>query len=114
MDLTKKKLPSFVKIEGNIYSIKTDFRLILKFAENIVQNNGHADFTILYQIYNGILPKDATGKVLEEEATEAILQWMNPPRELPRNTSEEGTKEILLDYKLDAEYFGGEISACLW
>lgn len=81
-------LPSTVDVGGLFFPIKTDFRTWLKFAEEI--KTGFVNIKNYYLQ----LPKDLT------DAVKGLIDFYNPPRELPRKV--DGKKsDIVLDYKTD-------------
>lgn len=95
IDLKKARLPQAVKVGGSFYKIHTDFKYIMRFRELLNDKATSLkafDFMYLNRIPEGRL-----------EGINAIYEFMNPPRELPRSTGEE-SKEIVLDYDKDAPY----------
>lgn len=93
IDLTKKGLPNVVEINGKPYSIYTDFRIWMKFANNVrfLKKNDKLDVSYLFK---NIMPSRCDISVL--------LDFCFPKSELPR--SHRNPEEILFDYVLDADY----------
>lgn len=94
LDLKKIKLPDTVEVDGNFFRIKTDFRDWLLFAE-LSQNEDSNLFDFDF-IYCDNKPNNRALGYL------ALLDFYNPPRQLPRSTGE-STGEKILDYNLDSE-----------
>lgn len=92
LDLTKRDLPNVVEINGRSYSIYTDFRVWIKFINNIRSLKGNEIVTVPYLFKNEVPCC----------SLQDLLNFCYPKSELPRRKS--GSKEILLDYELDAEY----------
>lgn len=95
IDLKKAKLPQAVKVGGRFFAIHTDFKYILRFRELLSDKN--APLTAFDFMYINEIP---AGRL---EGINAIYEFMNPPRELPRSTGEE-SGDIVLDYDQDAPY----------
>lgn len=93
LDLTNRDLPNVVEINGRSYSIYTDFRVWIKFVNNIRGLKGNEKVTVPYLFKN---------EVPEFCDLQELLNFCYPPSELPRRSS--GSSEILFDYELDAEY----------
>lgn len=92
MTLSKTGLPSSVPAGGRLYRLRTDFRYALLFIQNLKEDAPLSAFDFMY---DGAPPEN------REEGVRAILQWLNPPSELPREGGAE-SEEILLDYEKDA------------
>lgn len=84
-------LPSTVSVGGFDFSVKTDFRTWLRFAEEIKTGS------VKLKNYFFSLPKAS-----EQEILTALLSFYIPHRELPRKTGNE-TQEIVSDYKADGD-----------
>ena len=95
IDLKKAKLPQAVKVGGRFFAIHTDFKYILRFRELLSDKD--APLTEFDFMYRNEIP---AGRL---EGITAIYNFMNPPRELPRNKGEESS-DIVLDYDIDASY----------
>lgn len=94
MNLSKARLPSAVEVGGNFYEIKTDFRFWLNFSKMISDKDSLVgDFDIFYK---GEKPSDRI------EGINQLWEFYNPPKELPRDTGN-GSTEQILDYFLDGE-----------
>lgn len=95
IDLKKAKLPQAVKVGGRFFAIHTDFKYILRFRELLSDKN--APLTAFDFMYKNEIP---AGRL---EGKNAIYNFMNPLRELPRSTGDE-SGDIVLDYDIDAPY----------
>lgn len=95
MDITKTKLPQAVKVRGRFYKIHTDFKHMIRFSA-ILKDRTAAPAAFDF-MYKGEMPADRIAGI------EAIYNFMNPPRELPRIEREDKDGEIVLDYEKDAE-----------
>lgn len=95
IDLKKAKLPQAVKVGGRFFAIHTDFKYILRFRELLSDKN--APLTAFDFMYINEIP------AARLEGINAIYEFMNPPRELPRSTTEDDG-EIVIDYEIDAPY----------
>lgn len=90
IDLTKKALPNTITVDGKAYSICTDFRVWLRFMNDLEEHKGLFDVSY---IFKNEMPPKATIREL--------MQFASPPRELPRVL--EHDDEILLDFRIDAD-----------
>ena len=95
IDLKKAKLPQAVKVGGRFFAIHTDFKYILRFRELL--SDKHTPLTAFDFMYKNEIP---AGRL---EGITAIYEFMNPPRDLPRSTTEDDG-EIVIDYEIDAPY----------
>lgn len=93
LDLTQKSLPNVVEINGRLYSIYTDFRVWMKFANDIRTLRGNERVTVPYLFKN---------EVPELCDLQELLRFCFPPCELPRHKSK--SNDILFDYELDGDY----------
>ena len=94
IDLSKARLPQSVKVGGSFYRIHTDFKYFLRMRELLTTKPADiADFDFMYID----VPHDRSAGL------DALLDFMNPQRLLPRSTGEE-TRELVLDYAIDAPY----------
>ncbi len=93
LDLTKRDLPNVVEINGRSYSIYTDFRVWIKFVNNIRTLKGNERVTVPYLFKN---------EVPEFCDLQELLKFCFPVHELPRRISH--SKEILFDYEIDSDY----------
>ena len=95
IDLKKAKLPQAVKVGGRFFAINTDFKYLLRFRELL--SDKHTPLTAFDFMYTKDIPE---GRL---QGIAAIYEFMNPPRELPRSTTEDDG-EIVIDYEIDAPY----------
>ena len=94
IDLTKKEgLPNVVMIDGNPYSIYTDFRLWMRFEIEVSKLKMGENMDVSYLFMNN---KPQYCPLSE------LLVFSRPQSELPRSTKHSGV--IALDYELDADY----------
>ena len=92
--LQKAKLPQAVEVGGSFYKIHTNYKYFLRLGEILKQKKaGLADFDFMY--IDAIPPSRLEG-------IRALVEFMNPPRELPR--MREQNSERVLDYEIDAPY----------
>lgn len=94
MDLIKIKLPSTIEVEGDFFSINTDFRAWLKF-DRLLKNE---ELTYLDLDYLYILEKPDD----RQKGFEKLLKFFNPPAELPRKMGG-GNGDPVIDYELDGD-----------
>ena len=94
MDLTKKDLPNVVEINGRSYSVKTDFRLWMRFEIEVskMDLNGQVDVTYLFE-----------NDMPEHCDLEDLFVFSRPVAELPRAVSHLRSDVIAYDYELDAD-----------
>ena len=90
IDLTKKALPNTITVDGKAYSIYTDFRVWLRFMNDLEEHKGL--FDVRYIFKNEMPPKSTIRE---------LMQFASPPKELPRIL--ERDDEILLDFRIDAD-----------
>lgn len=98
MDLTNNSLPNTVRVNGREFSIYTDFRTWMKFANSLKYiKQGHtADVMYLFK-------NEHPGRIdFSEDIKEprGILAFANPQHEIPRG---ESSGVITLDYEIDAD-----------
>ena len=93
MDLTQRGLPSVVEINGRSFSIYTDFRVWMRFANEIKHIRAGEELDVSY-----LFKKEMPGYC----DLNILIQFCFPKSELPRNKSH--SKDILFDYELDGEY----------
>lgn len=96
MDLTKDELPARVKVGGEWYDIKTDFRIWIDFARLLKDKSAKVeDFDFVYSNGSFNAPDDRVA------GFEQLLKFYAPPRVLPRS---DGRKhEDVIDYDLDGD-----------
>lgn len=93
--LKKTGLPQTIDVGGSFFRIKTDYRYFLRFREHLQEKDAKlTDFDYMY-----VEEKPAS----RLEGLRKLVEFMNPPQELPRNTGR-GKAEIVLDYEIDAPY----------
>ena len=93
MDLTKKGLPNVVEINGRSYSIYTDFRVWMRFA-NEFQRMRRTDKIDVSYLFKNEHPEYCDIR--------SLLEFCYPKSELPRSGTQ--SKDILFDYALDGDY----------
>lgn len=93
LDLTKKCLPNVVEIHGRPYSIYTDFRIWMRFV-NDTRNMRKDKYIDVSYLFKNEMPEYCDLNIL--------FAFCFPKSELPR--SNRSSKEILVDYTLDADY----------
>lgn len=94
IDLKKHRLPEAVEVGGSLYPVHTSFKYWLRFLELIAdKNTPPGKFDFMY----------STDKKPESRLRGliALVQFCNPPRELPRTKSD---SENVLDYSIDADF----------
>lgn len=92
--LQKAKLPQAVEVGGSFYKIHTNFKYFLRLGDLLKQKTaGLKDFDFMY------IDKIPPSRL---EGIRALVEFMNPPRELPRTRGKGG--ERVLDYEIDAPY----------
>lgn len=94
IDLTKKGgLPNVVMIDGNPYSIYTDFRVWMKFETEISKISANQTVDVSY-LFKNDMPQYCN--------LSDLFVFSRPQSELPRSTSH--AKTIVVDYEIDSEY----------
>ena len=93
IDLTKKGLPNVVEINGNSYSIYTDFRVWMKFVNQVKQLRRGEYIDVRY-LFKNDFPKSC-------DITQ-LFDFCYPYSEFPR--SKKASTDILFDYELDGDY----------
>ena len=93
IDLTQRGLPNVVEINGRPYLLKTDFRLWMRFANevNLLRTGEYIDVSYLFV--------DDKPKYCD---LNVLLAFCFPKTELPRKRG--GSREIMFDYKIDGAY----------
>lgn len=92
MDLTKKVLPNTVMVGGKAYSIYTDFRVWMKFENDVCAGAQGVDGTKIFK--NEIPPRISMKE---------MFVFSRPETLLPRNIGGHSDR-IILDYEIDADY----------
>jgi hypothetical protein len=93
IDLTKKGLPNVVEINGNSYSIYTDFRVWMRFV-NETRHLKRGEYIDVRYLFKNEFPQHCDIRQL--------FDFCYPPCELPRR--KRASSEILFDYELDGDY----------
>ena len=92
--LQKAKLPQAVEVGGSFYKIHTNFKYFLRLGEVLKQKSSAlTDFDFMYI---DVIPPSRL------EGVRALVEFMYPPRELPRTRGKGG--ERVIDYEVDAPY----------
>lgn len=92
IDLTKKGLPNVVEINGNSYSIYTDFRVWMRFV-NETKRLRKGEYIDIRYIFKNDFPRQCDIRQL--------FSFCYPPSELPRRKR---NSEVLFDYEIDVDY----------
>lgn len=92
MDLTRKGLPNVVEIDGSPYSIYTDYRVWMRFENEVakMQQEDHIDVSYLFK-------NDMPGYCSITD----LFAFSRPQSVLPRSIGDSDV--IALDYELDSE-----------
>lgn len=93
LDLTKKGLPNVVEINGDLYSIYTDFRVWMK-LEIAVSKMKKTDNIDVSYLFKNEMPAYCS--------INELMKFCRPQSPLPRSTGSD-SDVIALDYELDAE-----------
>lgn len=93
IDLTTKALPNTVEVDGELFSIETDFRLWLKYSIEISKLLPGERYSVAYLFKNEI----PTGDIIT-----ALNKFAFPKADIPRQMGE-NSNEIILDYEIDAD-----------
>ena len=93
MDLTSKSLPNTVSVGGRDFSIYTDFRVWMRFA-NQVKRLKRGEYIDVSYLFKNEMPEFCGIGIL--------MEFLNPKSELPRKRS--SSFEIILDYEIDGAY----------
>ena len=94
IDLTKKGgLPNVVMIDGNPYSIYTDFRVWMRFEIELSKYQAGNVVDVSYLFKNDMPPYCSISD---------LLVFCRPQNELPRSTKHSNV--IALDYEIDSDY----------
>jgi len=93
MDLTRRGLPNVVEIDGSLYSIYTDFRVWMRFA-NQMKRLRRGEYIDVSYLFKNEMPSFCRIDVL--------MEFLDPKCELPRK--KQSSSEIILDYEIDGSY----------
>lgn len=96
IELKKSRLPESVEVDGSLYTIQTSFKYFLRFIELLANKDiKPQDFDFMYKNKK---PQD------RESGLIALVQFCNPPQNLPHTDKLEGSSEKAVDYTIDADY----------
>lgn len=95
MNLMEKGLTDTVAIGGEPFLLNTDFRIWMRFCNEIEKWGGRYDLNISY-IFADQIPV-----IREKEDMSAIMAFAYPPAVIPKGSSGETR---VLDYEIDADY----------
>lgn len=96
IELKKAGLPESVEVDGSLCAIHTSFKYFLRFIELLANKDTKPqDFDFMYKRQK---PQDMESGLL------ALIQFCNPPQELPRTQGGEESGEKAVDYAIDADY----------
>ena len=96
IDLKKAKLPESVEVCGERFKVQTSFKYWLRFLELLaVKGTEYTNFDFMYQQER---PPDRVQGFI------ALLQFCNPPSELPRADGGDRSGEKAIDYAVDSDY----------
>ena len=93
INLTKRSLPNTVSVGGRDFSIHTDFRLWMRF-ENEISHMKRGDRIDVGYLFKNVKPVNFT--------IQELFAFSRPKEELPRMIQHSDV--IVLDYILDADY----------
>lgn len=93
INLTTKALPNTVEVDGELFSINTDFRYWLKYAIDITKLQPGEVYSVAYLFKNDV-PR--------LNSFEALNRFAFPKTEIPRQIGS-FSDEIILDYEIDAD-----------
>lgn len=96
LDLRKAVLPSSVEVEGELYSIHTDFRFWINLSIAL-EENPTQDITFFDYLYVNKKPQN------RQAGINALISFLAPKKELPRADGSVSTEKIF-DYKLDSRF----------
>ena len=95
IELKKSRLPESVEVDGSLYTIHTSFKYFLRFVELLADKDAKPQYFDF--MYKWQKPQN------KENGLIALIQFCNPPQELPRADKEpDGEKAV--DYAIDADY----------
>ena len=92
IDLTRKKLPNTVTVDGRAYSIHTDFREWLRFMEDVKGMRSGQLVDVSYLFKNDMPSRCDVA---------SLMEFASPQNEVPRGS---GSDEVILDYKIDSDF----------
>lgn len=95
IELTKAILPQSIEVDGSFYKIHTNFKYFIRLI-NVLRDNPN-DTTAADYMYIDTIPNNRIAGI------NALINFMNPPRYLPRRTESENNEPVI-DYTIDASY----------
>lgn len=95
IDLTKKGLPNVVFIDGNPYSVYTDFRVWMRFEIELSKLSPGEPMDVSYLFKNDMPPQCNFSD---------LFAFCRPESELPRRTGSDSDDVVVIDYEIDAAY----------
>ena len=93
MNLAIKGLPNVVEINGSLFSIYTDFRLWMRFENEVVRMKREDKIDVSY-LFKNEMPAYCT--------VYDLFQFSRPASELPRGN--DYSDVITIDYEIDSDY----------
>ena len=93
MNLAIKGLPNVVEINGSLFSIYTDFRLWMRFENEVVRMKREDKIDVSY-LFKNEMPAYCT--------VYDLFQFSRPSSELPRGN--DYSDVITIDYEIDSDY----------
>lgn len=93
IDLTTKRLPNVIEINGSLYSIETDFRLWMRFEIKVGKLKPDEKIDVSYLFVN---------EMPDRLTLNDLMVFARPKRILPRSTGRH-SDAIALDYELDSD-----------
>lgn len=100
ISLKRKGLPNAIEVNGQLFFIKTDFRVWVSFPERM-QHCSQGDVGRYKELFDGPAP------VVSDAVVKVLCAFYNTPCELPRTTKSDGR---VIDFDLDAD----RIFAAFW
>ena len=92
IDLTRKTLPNIITVDGRAYSIHTDFRVWLRFMEDVQMMRGGQLLAVSYLFKHDVPSRCEVS---------SLMEFAPPHNEVPRGS---GLDEIILDYQIDSDF----------
>lgn len=93
IDLTAKRLPNVIEIQGSLYSINTDFRVWMRFEIEVGKLRADEGMDVSY-LFVDEMPAFMT--------LNDLMSFARPKRLLPRSTGAP-SDVIALDYEIDSD-----------
>ena len=105
MDLSKRKLPNTIEVRGSFYSVYTDFRVWLRFANDFENLTATSKMPNIDYIFN----TDRVPLILTAEDFNSIIEFYSPTKDIPRDR---GGGEETLNYLVDGNYIYSAFYEC--